>query len=144
MIKKFCLVALTLATSHVFGQHVPTFEEVISLRNIVGLDISPDGKHVAYTVQSTDWNDNRNDIEIWLSKDSKKPFQLTFSKNSSTNPSFSPDGQWIAFVSDRGNKNQIYVTSTRWRRSICCYKRRRRHYRLRMASIRKLVHPYKA
>lgn len=110
MIKTYCLVALTLASSYVFAQHVPTFEEVISLRNIGGAVISSDGKHIAYTIQSVDWNDNRNDTEIWLSKDSKKPFQLTYCKNgSSTNPAFSPDGQWIAFLSDRGNKNQIYV-----------------------------------
>lgn len=101
---------MTLATSHTFAQHVPTFEEVISLRNIVGAVISPNGKHIAYTLQSVDWNDNRNDIEIWLSKDLKKPFQLTFSKHSnSTNPVFSPDGQWIAFLSDRGTRTQIYV-----------------------------------
>ncbi len=93
-----------------FGQHVPTFEEVISLRSIGGVTLSADGKHIAYTVQTTDWNDNRFDTEIWLSKNGDKPFQLTnTSKNSSTNPAFSPDGQWIAFLADRGNKAQIYV-----------------------------------
>jgi dipeptidyl aminopeptidase/acylaminoacyl peptidase len=110
MIRNYCLVAWTLAASCAFAQHVPTFEEVISLRNIGGAVISADGKHIAYTIQSVDWSDNRNDTEIWLAKDLKKPFQLTFSKNgSSTNPAFSPDNQWVAFISDRGNKNQIYV-----------------------------------
>lgn len=110
MIRKYCIVFLALTTYSAFAQHVPTFEEVISLRNIGSTVISSDGRHLAYTVQSVDWIDNRNDAEIWISKDLKKPFQLTYTKNgSSTNPAFSPDGQWIAFLSDRGNKNQIYV-----------------------------------
>jgi dipeptidyl aminopeptidase/acylaminoacyl peptidase len=93
-----------------YAQRVPTFEEVISLRSVNGVVISPDGKTVAYTVQTTDWTDNRFDTEIWLAKDGRKPFQLTnTSKANSNGPSFSPDGQWIAFLADRGNKNQIHV-----------------------------------
>ncbi len=92
------------------AQHVPTFEEVISLRSVGVVTLSADGKHIAYTVQSTDWNENRFDTEIWLSKNGEKPFQLTnTTKNTSTNPAFSPDGQWIAFLADRGAKNQIHV-----------------------------------
>jgi dipeptidyl aminopeptidase/acylaminoacyl peptidase len=89
---------------------VPSIEEVISLRNVGNVQLSPDGKAVAYTVQTTDWNDNRYDTEIWMYREGGKPFQLTHNpKNSSTGPLFSPDGQWLAFLSDRGNKNQIYV-----------------------------------
>jgi dipeptidyl aminopeptidase/acylaminoacyl peptidase len=101
---------LVIISSQAFGQHVPTFEEVISLRSVGGVNISDDGKNVVYTLQSTDWNDNRFDSEIWLSKNGAKPFQLTNTpKGSSTSPSFSPGGEWIAFLADRGNKNQIYV-----------------------------------
>ncbi|HEY5824164.1 MAG TPA: S9 family peptidase [Cyclobacteriaceae bacterium] len=93
-----------------FAQHVPTFEEVISLRNAGSVVLSPDGKNVAYTVQTTDWTENRFDSEVWLKKEGQKPFQLTnTSKNSSSNPLFSPDGQWLAFLADRGNKNQIHI-----------------------------------
>jgi dipeptidyl aminopeptidase/acylaminoacyl peptidase len=101
-----CLLTFSLARS----QHVPSIEEVISLRNVGNVQLSPDGKAVAYTVQTTDWNDNRYDTEIWMYREGGKPFQLTHNpKNSSTGPLFSPDGQWLAFLSDRGNKNQIYV-----------------------------------
>lgn len=105
------LVILLVAISQAaLGQHVPTFEEVISLRSVGGVQLSPDGKTVVYTVQSTDWNENRYDTEIWLCHEGGKPFQLTNNvKNASTNPLFSPDGQWLAFLSDRGNKTQIYV-----------------------------------
>lgn len=74
------------------------------------VQISPDGRSVAFSVQRADWNENRYDEEIWLSKEGNKPFRLTNNpKNSCTSPLFSPDGKWISFLSDRGNKNQIYV-----------------------------------
>ncbi|HZY80454.1 MAG TPA: S9 family peptidase [Cyclobacteriaceae bacterium] len=112
--KKTPLILLALLLSvcvgSVHAQHVPTFEEIISLRSINQVTVSPDGKTVAFTVQTTDWNDNRFDFEIWLAKEGKKPFQLTnTSKASSGSASFSPDGQWLAFLTDRGSKNQIYV-----------------------------------
>ena len=95
------------------AQKLPTFEEVISLRSVGGLTLSPDGENVAFTVQSTDWNENRFDSEVWLSKNGGKPLQLTnTAKGSSINPWFSPDGRWIGFLTDRGSKNQIYVVRT--------------------------------
>jgi len=107
---RFLLFLFIFVSGLAAGQHVPTFEEVISLRTIGGVTISADAKNIAYTVQTTDWNDNRFDTEIWLSKNEEKAFQLTnTTKNNSTNPAFSPDGQWIAFLTDRGNKSQIYV-----------------------------------
>ncbi len=110
---KHLRLLLFLVVTAANAQHVPTFEEVISLRGINGITISNDGRHVAITIQTTDWNDNRYDTEIWLSKDGKVPFRLTNNpKDGSNAASFSPDGQWIAFLSDRGNKNQIYVIRT--------------------------------
>src|SRR4051812_42458664 len=111
MLMKHSLLLLCLFIScAVSAQHVPSFEEVISLRNVGSVILSPDGKNVAFTVQTTDWTENRFDTEIWLSKEGQKPFQLTnTTKNNSSGASFSPDGQWIAFLADRGNKTQIHI-----------------------------------
>jgi len=108
--KKIVPLLLLLAAFVVRAQHLPTLEEQISLRGAGSVQLSPDGKAVAYTVQTTDWNDNRYDTEIWLARGTDAPLQLTNNpKNSSMAPLFSPDGKWIAFLSDRGNKTQIYV-----------------------------------
>ena len=108
--KQIKILFLVLITFNCRAQTLPSFEEVISLRSVGGVKLSGDGKHVAYTVQTTDWNENRYDNEIWLSKNGTKPFQLTnTSKNSSSGPEFSPDESWIAFLADRGNKTQIHV-----------------------------------
>jgi dipeptidyl aminopeptidase/acylaminoacyl peptidase len=89
---------------------VPSFQEVLSLKSAGTPIISPGGDHVVFTVSQTDWKENRTDTEIWISKDGGKPCQLTNNpKSSSYNPQWSPDGKWIAFSSDRGNKNQIHV-----------------------------------
>jgi dipeptidyl aminopeptidase/acylaminoacyl peptidase len=108
--KKITAVVFILSSFIMEAQHLPSFEEQISIRSVGGVQLSPDGKTVAFTVQTTDWTDNRYDTEIWLAKAGEKPFQLTNNpKNNSTSPLFSPDGKWISFLSDRGNKTQIYV-----------------------------------
>ena len=76
---------------------VPSFEAVLSLQSVRNATISPDGKQVVYEVTSTDWEDNRYDTELWLSRDGATPFPLTNNaKGNSNNAKWSPDSQWIA------------------------------------------------
>ena len=44
---------LYLVVTAANAQHVPTFEEVISLRDVNGITISNDGRNVAITIQTT-------------------------------------------------------------------------------------------
>ncbi len=98
----FCAVAQPKASV--------SFEQFISLRQCGNPVISPDGDNVAFTVTSTDWKENSYDTEIWLSVRGNEPFQLTRTpKGSSTSPKWSPDGKWLAFLADRGDKTQIFV-----------------------------------
>src|SRR5690606_30172002 len=72
--------------------------------------LSPDGKHIVFTVTSTDWKENGYDTEIWLAREGEEPFQLTRTlKGSSGSPKWSPDGKWIAFTANRNDKNQLFV-----------------------------------
>ncbi len=88
----------------------PDFEDVLSLPSTGGPRISPDGSVIAYTVRSTDWDDNRYDTEIWLAPRGEEPFQLTRTRDkSSTGPEWSPDGRWLAFLADRGDERQVFV-----------------------------------
>jgi dipeptidyl aminopeptidase/acylaminoacyl peptidase len=67
---------------------------------------------VVYTVRSTEWKENRFKNEVWLARDGAAPIQLTrTAKGGSTAPQWSPDGAWIAFLSDRAERNQIYLIS---------------------------------
>lgn len=103
-------IAVFVNTSIAQSQKSPSFEDVISLQYVSNPIISPYGNHIVFTSHSVDWKENRYDTEIWISKDGKMPFQLTNNiKNSSYSPKWSPDGNWIAFLSKRLEKTQIQV-----------------------------------
>ncbi|HXW08627.1 MAG TPA: S9 family peptidase [Vicinamibacterales bacterium] len=91
---------------------VPSIDELIALERPGGLALSPDGTRVAYTVTSTDWEENAYETEIYLARtDGGTPVQLTRARKSSMAPAWAPDGRLLAFVSDRTGKRQIYVIS---------------------------------
>ena len=88
----------------------PSFEQVISLRGAGGAAISPDGRSVVFSARTTDWQGNRFDNELWIARDGEQPFQLTRTdKGNSGAARWSPDGRWIAFLADRGNKQQVFL-----------------------------------
>jgi dipeptidyl aminopeptidase/acylaminoacyl peptidase len=88
----------------------PSFEQVISLRSSGGIAISPDGRSVVFGARTTDWQGNRFDNEFWIARDGEQPFQLTRTdKGNSGLARWSPDGKWIAFLADRGSKQQIFL-----------------------------------
>jgi len=87
---------------------VPDVDDILSLRRVGSPAISPDGARVAYTVRETNWEDDAYETEIWIGEPGGKTRQLTREKKSSTQPAWSPDGKWLAFVSDRTGKRQIY------------------------------------
>ncbi|MBA2572456.1 MAG: S9 family peptidase [Gemmatimonadetes bacterium] len=90
----------------------PSFEQVVSLRGVGALAISPDGRSIVFAVRTTEWEANRFDTELWLAREGEQPFQLTRTdKQSSVAPRWSPDGRWIAFLADRGGKQQVWLIS---------------------------------
>src|SRR5260370_15855760 len=90
---------------------VPTIDDLLTIKSVGGTQISTDGKWVAYTVGYGDFKTDAFVTQIYLvNADTGKSFQLTRSEKSSTNPRWSPDGQWLAFLTNRiEDKNQIFV-----------------------------------
>ena len=87
-----------------------SFRAQIALESVGGPRISPDGSMIAYSVTTTDWEENRFDQEIWLVVGDGEPFQLTSTEpGSSTGHRWSPDGSRLGFIADRGDGAQIYL-----------------------------------
>ena len=101
--------AWSMAGMEAQGQARPTIDDVINLKRVGSPAISRDGKLVAYTVREANWEENAYETEIWIGgAASGSPRQLTNAKKSSGQPAWSPDGAWLAFVSDRDGKRQLY------------------------------------
>jgi dipeptidyl aminopeptidase/acylaminoacyl peptidase len=96
----------------------PTIDQSLEMKGAFSPEISPDGKRVVYEVSRTNWEDNTFERDLWIvDTRTVEGHQLTAPKKSSTNAAWSPDGKWIAFLSDRpgqisgtpDGKKQIYV-----------------------------------
>jgi dipeptidyl aminopeptidase/acylaminoacyl peptidase len=99
-----CSMILLLVPAFLCGQakHTPTLEEMLSLKIISSPKISPDGRFVAYQVRETNWKEDAYVTQLWLMNlNTGTSFQLTRGKKSSGQEEWSPDGHWLAFVTER-------------------------------------------
>ena len=93
------------------GRHVPTVDDLLTLQTIGAVQISPDGKWIAYTVGYGDFKQDAFVNQIWLAEvNTGRTFQVTRGDKSSTSPRWSPDSSWLTFLSNRvDDKNQIFA-----------------------------------
>src|SRR5258707_15379196 len=136
MIRRFpaLLSLLVLATVVAFAadaRRVPTIDDLLTIKSVGGTQISPDGKWVAYTVGYGDFKQDAFINQIWLAQaESGQSFQLTRGDRSSTNPRWSPDGHWLAFLSNHKDDKSTRLNSSHANISyavFCLKKKKRAH-----------------
>ena len=86
-----------------------TVEDINKIKNVNEPRISPDGKWIAYVLQTANLMKRGYDNNIYIvSTAGGEPIQITRSGKDSS-PTWSPDSTRLAFVSSRNEKPQIFI-----------------------------------
>lgn len=121
------LVALTIPGSLLSQSPAKkrlTIRDMLSFKTISTPVLSPDGRRVAFTLSDVDFKESLYRTDIWVvDVEERNPRPFTRSKENESSPRWSPDGSWLAFLSNRpsataptptekreeGPKNQIWL-----------------------------------
>lgn len=93
-------------------------DDLWALRVMGQVALSPDGRRVAFVMHSTDRMQNENRAAIYLlhlderGRPSGEPRQLTGGVKNDINPTWAPDSKRLLFISDREEKNQLWLIDT--------------------------------
>jgi dipeptidyl aminopeptidase/acylaminoacyl peptidase len=93
---------LVATLSHAADKPKITLDEFFDSVDIANLQLSPDGHSLVFKTERADWNQNIYRDDLWLYRDAAGGTltQLTQSGRDDA-PQWSPDGRWIAFLSER-------------------------------------------
>ena len=87
-----------------------TPEDLFALQFVDAVALSPDGSLAVYQVRTIDVEKDSYQSHLWIvPMKGGEPRRLTFGEHRNGGAVWSPDGRWIAFLSDRKDKKgQIY------------------------------------
>ena len=78
-------------------------EDLMAIKSVADVQLSPDGRHVAYVLTEISLEEDSYRSTIWIAPATGgPPVQLTRGPGRDSAPRWSPDGLSLAFLSDRG------------------------------------------
>ncbi|MBI3912561.1 MAG: S9 family peptidase [Armatimonadetes bacterium] len=85
-------------------------EDLLRIQLVFDPQISADGERIVYAVRHVDAEKNKYVSQLWVVPGGGgEPRLFTAGDHNDTGARWSPDGRWIAFVSDRGETSQIWL-----------------------------------
>jgi len=109
------LIAVLVLTPLSFAQQPApraiTIDDYFQIRAVSDPQLSPDAKWVTYTVKTASLKEDKNEDRIWMAPTAGgSAIALTAEGVSSSHARWSPDGQFIAFLSARDEgKTQVWL-----------------------------------
>lgn len=117
MKKQFLFFILSILSLISFGQRALEPSDIYNVKHVDEPEVSPDGKWVAYVLTAPDSTEDKYDDNLWMTAtDGSGAVQLTYSDEDETKPRWSPDNQWISFLSSRykaKEKTQLWLMDRR-------------------------------
>jgi dipeptidyl aminopeptidase/acylaminoacyl peptidase len=80
-------------------------EDLLSLRFVDSVALSPDGTRIVYEERTIDADEDDYQVHLWMVPTAGgEPVKLTQGPHKNSGAAWSPDGRWLAFVSNRRDK----------------------------------------
>src|SRR5438132_12173966 len=99
--------AVALSSSAAVAQDRLQSSDLLKLRSVAAVQLSPDGARVAYVVENND-GPGRPYGQLWVMTIADgKTVRFGGDREASGNPEWSPDGQWIAYRGRVGDKSGL-------------------------------------
>ena len=100
----------TLLSAPALAQRPMSITDLISVPVVSAPQLSPDGTQVVYVQADADWAANERVSHLWRVRlDGTGTVQLTSGKQGASQPRWSPDGQWVAFVGKRDGADAAQI-----------------------------------
>jgi dipeptidyl aminopeptidase/acylaminoacyl peptidase len=103
-------VSFFVLISFAYGSSKPklTLDEFFNSVDFPSVKLSPDGSSIVIATERADWEQSVYRKELWLYRDGPRGGSLSLLTQSGQDsaPQWSPDGHWIAFLSERGSSSK--------------------------------------
>jgi len=111
--RKLCLLiisgVLCVSASAAEPSHPFSVRDMLAMQRISEHQVSPDGRHIVFTVRTTDLDENKGRTDLWLVRtDGTGLRRLTSDPANDGNPRWTRDGKEVLFISSRSGSSQVW------------------------------------